>query len=934
MAELPLTFVPNLAAVRAAIQQLQQEAANLTFGAKPMGTGGPAPTFGTPGMGGPSPTVMPSMSAGPGIGGAENSSRRLEQSMDRMARAMESVAGRLERTAGGGGSGGGRRSPGAVVGGGSVEESAEVAGIPIERARGAGGRFTSEVLFPTTNVRGAGGRFAGQGLPPGEFPGGVQGAPFANPRTGLWQFPRPGASVQEAQQGPPSGGPQFNSVAEVIASRQAAAIAAGNKPDINPLPPVAIRPGAGGPGRASWDDPAWLQSQINNLSPYASNPAVAAALGNFQARLQGMGGAPPGAPAGGFNPWTTAVPTGGGGANPWATAGPTALGGYGNTGGGLTPAGWPNVPPGINQYGGAPGTYGPPAPNQGSLLARAIAGFTVPPRFGPGAGAQPGDPRFWGSVLSRQIGLPGQEGPMPMGLYFMATFGMMEVSHAMTSRNIAESAAAIAETPIERLEARLQGIRSATAGPFGSLANEALEAGNAAADSWFGKLLYSGQLIGPFKRGPGPAFTTRSTLEADLMTEQLKIKQQSRVQATLEGIYRMDQSTATIGLRGMAADFAQFGLRQQDEYTKQYNLLRPSLDYSESVTVQASARRALNQFQGAQGRAAAAYTADKLADLAFEQTWAGAETRVTQAGASGNFGQMERQLASIDISKRAAVAARARPEMAKFFFAQANAQQQVLAAQDRAALADTQYTTAAMNASLAGQHEQAQMMMLGLQQEQAVRAAHTPAQAMAAIQQFGVQGALVLQRNERDTRQTQQQTQAMQLQINRQPLDAAIENMWADATRAIQNAPNDVGKEAERAKAQVQERLIRQQYKDQDEAIQLNQTTNRQIIRAEADRNRAGAQAISTAGGYKARALQFQQQGDTGFALEELSQGQGALENQRRDYLEQFRATNVNLARVAVNNPRDQENPAAVMDSIDAEVKALRIIVESLLDGG
>lgn len=103
--------------------------------------------------------------------------------------------------------------------------------------------------------------------------------------------------------------------------------------------------------------------------------------------------------------------------------------------------------------------------------------------------------------------------------------------------------------------------------------------------------------------------------------------------------------------------------------------------------------------------------------------------------------------------------------------------------------------------------------------------------------------------------------------------------------------------------------------------MQLN--TSGQVIRARKARDPTGAQAANLLGSIETQMQQLSYGGNDDAASRVRDQGTDLFKLMRRDYLESFRGEQLDLREISVQNPRDQEDPTAVLGRIEQAVKDL-----------
>lgn len=162
--------------------------------------------------------------------------------------------------------------------------------------------------------------------------------------------------------------------------------------------------------------------------------------------------------------------------------------------------------------------------------------------------------------------------------------------------------------------------------------------------------------------------------------------------------------------------------------------------------------------------------------------------------------------------------------------------------------------------------------------------------------------------------------------LSRNPQQAQLEELHAQRDLALNGLPKDAPASVRYATEDLyrnREAAIIQSFRDQDMMIDLNIRTRSRVIQAEQDRSPAGADVARIAGSYMAEALGLFQSGHSVQAEAVQALGRQDLEVYRRNYLESFRGEQIDLYSNRIDNPRDQENPAAVTQQITQAIEEL-----------
>lgn len=110
----------------------------------------------------------------------------------------------------------------------------------------------------------------------------------------------------------------------------------------------------------------------------------------------------------------------------------------------------------------------------------------------------------------------------------------------------------------------------------------------------------------------------------------------------------------------------------------------------------------------------------------------------------------------------------------------------------------------------------------------------------------------------------------------------------------------------------------------------LNLTTNERIQQSLKRRDPFGARAAAITGGAESEVQAYMYAEMPDQARRAAKLGVGDLELTRRNYLEGFRGVQYDVRNNPVDNPRDQENPAQVLQTIAQYIKELQSIVKAL----
>jgi hypothetical protein len=119
-------------------------------------------------------------------------------------------------------------------------------------------------------------------------------------------------------------------------------------------------------------------------------------------------------------------------------------------------------------------------------------------------------------------------------------------------------------------------------------------------------------------------------------------------------------------------------------------------------------------------------------------------------------------------------------------------------------------------------------------------------------------------------------------------------------------------------------------YADDTRSIQIGQANRGEELAALYARDPVGARAAASAGASRLQARQLRLNGRPDEAVAELKLGASELGLERRNYLEGFRGTQLDLRNIGVDNVRDKENPANTLKTIDTKISQLMDLIKNL----
>lgn len=154
--------------------------------------------------------------------------------------------------------------------------------------------------------------------------------------------------------------------------------------------------------------------------------------------------------------------------------------------------------------------------------------------------------------------------------------------------------------------------------------------------------------------------------------------------------------------------------------------------------------------------------------------------------------------------------------------------------------------------------------------------------------------------------------------LQRDPLKATLARIEGERQSSLVGIPITDTAERNRINrtAGLQGSIARQQYGDESERIGLGLDTERSVLTAQLARDTAGAQVQGILGEGEQRSLLLHQQGRDFEAASSLGNTQLALQNFAQNYGDSFRLSEISRHDTYLGNPKDVENPAAVMKEV------------------
>lgn len=182
---------------------------------------------------------------------------------------------------------------------------------------------------------------------------------------------------------------------------------------------------------------------------------------------------------------------------------------------------------------------------------------------------------------------------------------------------------------------------------------------------------------------------------------------------------------------------------------------------------------------------------------------------------------------------------------------------------------------------------------------------------------------------------------AMEFFLNRQPFQGQMAQIQAETDDQLEMAGLiPLGNVRRIVQGQIERRgeqrktAARMAYDDESFLLDMAIGTERVSLARRRQRDVVGAMSAEISGEGGAQVFQLMQQGRAIQAMNTADNVVSRLELNRQQYLESFRATEINLSQITTSNPRDTANPSAVLQGIRTDIAEFKAYVGSLIDGG